>query len=646
MPGGVRSVSVLALVSAAVALAAAASSTLTTFLVDGVPVSATDPGGSSTAVTTVQLGIIGSLVMSGVDKDYAYRPGYYATSAGLVQASSVFNVSSWRASGLRIASRYSGFNPIVVNGGTLELAGLRIDDNTSADGSDTLDFTGLGSAVAVFNGGTVGIKDSVIVTRGVAKDAVIVDSNSVVTLTRCNVTSHGGTLYKDYKNTPRFEVMVAPPWILGIMGSSRCTNMLGPYPTLNVIDSDMRAAQWAVLSLDSGRYHRLNIFNSKVSTTGADYALQQTNSDGTRLFNSTNPYTSRSGYGTYVIGSGAQYFYGATISVGTYTSIFTGGSATFKALSKGTAIGIVSAKGEALSSYTPAEDKVTIVSDTFGFMAHQETNTLVIAEGTEVTSEYATLLVKTGCDLTATVSGGSKLVARNGILVQLMDNDDTTTGIDSSQNFITTHTEAAGWPTSSASGKASAHTASITLTDITVSGDVYNGCGYYEQAATALKLKLSGGTVLTGAIAPTATIHVTYAGSRAIAAATVKASESWVSYQNTKFTISEYYDIGQVANMIHYNGHNTVSLTIEAGATWKVTSTSLLTSLSNSGTIIGNVTRNSDGTYTVEPLSSTATSSKAQLDSGESSGIASRRGSSTLMLVVVSIFSIAWSISM
>eukprot|EP00727_Mastigamoeba_balamuthi_P008213 m51a1_g4012 hypothetical protein (645) ;mRNA; f:559072-561188 len=644
MPGGFRSASALALVTVAVAVAAAASSTLTTYLVDGVPVSATDPGGSSTAVTTVQLGTIGSVVMSDDDADYAYRPGFYVTSVGLVQASSVFNVSSMKTSDLSIASRYSGFNPIVVNGGTLELTGLHIDDNTSADGSDTSDFTGLGSAVAVYNGGTVGIKDSVIVTRGVAKDGVFVDSNSVVTLTRCNVTSHGGTLHKDYNNTPRNEVMVAPPWILGIMGTSRCTNMLGKYPTLNVIDSDMRAAQWAVLSLDAGSSHRLNVFNSKVSTIGADYALQQTNSDGTRLYNSTNPYTSRSGYGTYVIGNGAQYFYGSTISVGTYMSIFTGGSATFKALSKGTAIGIVSAKGASLSSYTPTEDKVTtIVSDTFGFMVHQQTNTLTIAEGTEVTSEYATLLVKTGCDLTATVSGGSKLVARNGILVQLMDNDDTTTGLDPSQNFVTTHTEAAGWPTSSASGKTTAHTASITLTDVTVSGDMYNGGGYYQQAATALKLTLSGGTVLTGAIAPTATIHVTYAGSRAIAAATVKASESWVSYQNTKFTISEYYDIGQVANMIHYNGHNTVSLTIEAGATWKVTSTSLLTSLSNSGTIIGNVTKNSDGTYMVEPSSSTTTSSKAQLDSGESSGLASRRGSGTMVLVVVSI---AWSISM
>ena len=46
--------------------------------------------------------------------------------------------------------------------------------------------------------------------------------------------------------------MVAPPWILGIMGNSRCSNMMGRDTTTNVIDSETSAGAWAVLSTDAG----------------------------------------------------------------------------------------------------------------------------------------------------------------------------------------------------------------------------------------------------------------------------------------------------------------------------------------------------------------------------------------------------------
>ena len=50
-------------------------------------------------------------------------------------------------------------------------------------------------------------------------------------------------------------------------------------------------------------------------------------------------------------------------------------------------------------------------------------------------------------------------------------------------------------------------------------------------------------------------------------------------YQNTSFTIHEYWSIRQVANLVHDNGANAVSITLTDDAVWQVTGTSLISSL-------------------------------------------------------------------
>jgi sorbitol-specific phosphotransferase system component IIA len=54
-------------------------------------------------------------------------------------------------------------------------------------------------------------------------------------------------------------------------------------------------------------------------------------------------------------------------------------------------------------------------------------------------------------------------------------------------------------------------------------------------------------------------------------------------YQNTSFTINEYWSIGQVANLVNDNGANTIHITLTDGAIWEVTGTSLIHSLTISG---------------------------------------------------------------
>lgn len=119
--------------------------------------------------------------------------------------------------------------------------------------------------------------------------------------------------------------------------------------------------------------------------------------------------------------------------------------------------------------------------------AHKSTNSLVIEEGTEVNSGYATFLVKTGADnqkLTASVDGAS--IANGGVLIQLMDNDDETNGgmMDAddeantnggSQNFKPVHTEDAGFNTEGAD--ASSAIQQFTFTNGDYTGNIYNASG-------------------------------------------------------------------------------------------------------------------------------------------------------------------------
>ena len=93
---------------------------------------------------------------------------------------------------------------------------------------------------------------------GVARPAVAVDNGGDVLIKgdgnskTQEISVNGGTLYDGFKNTADTVKMVSPPWVLGVVGNSRATNMLGKGSTMIVQDSDVYAKSWGALSTDSG----------------------------------------------------------------------------------------------------------------------------------------------------------------------------------------------------------------------------------------------------------------------------------------------------------------------------------------------------------------------------------------------------------
>lgn len=586
------------------------------------------------------------------DDDYAYHTALFVDEGGVQDAKSVTEAISGgsydetKAEGVNIEGTDPSFNGIIVAGGidyTIRKATIRFD--TDGDGLQACDFSGKGTAITSFGEGTkLTVEDSDISVSGVANMTLFADSGSTMTVRNSKLHSDGGTLHDGYKNSPSQNTMVAPPWILGIMGSSRCTNLEGNNTTMNVIDSETSAAKWAVLSTDSGSNMKLNVVNTTMDLTGNDKIMQ---ADGTYKDEDgdPNPFTKRSGYGTYVIGSADEQFLGVTMNVGTYGSIFTGGSGTYTNLEAGKTYELMDVNGEVSETYEATEDKVTTInSDTFGFMSHQGTDTINLENGTQVNSGYASLLIKnTQGDTTVNVTNGAALNSDNGILMQVMDNDDSTTGMNvETFSFNTTHEEPKGWPSENGSvtseqsdaaenteagdmggmvaadgtmtppeggdgmappdggegpmgpppdggpggpggpggemGGASGPVVNhLNVEGSELSGDIYNGSGYYGQTAVGVEVNLGTDAVLNGAVAQTETIHTDaiHYTSKVLPEGT-SAEEAG---QVTSFTIAEYYNIGHVANRFYNNGDNTLTVNLTDNAVWNVTGDCLLSTL-------------------------------------------------------------------
>ena len=590
-------------------------------------------GGESGGESRVS-GQLGSWSMGGTDasseegNDYAYDSALYITSEGIEEDKSSTDrieggsYDGTSASGITIDDDTSGHNGILIDNAAYSITDAEINLLTDADGTDTCDFSGKGTAVSAFGSDAeVTIEDSSIHTSGVATMPVFADDGATLTIKNSTLQSDGGTLSSDYLNTPSQGLMVAPPWILGIMGTSRCSNMMGTDTTTNVIDSDTSAGAWAVLSTDAGNDMYLNIYNTSLTLNNTDesgYLLQEEGGQISETLD--NPYTENygSGYGTYVIGNAVETFAGADLNVGTYATIFTGGTGIYTSLEEGQTYELKNSAGETTEEYTASEDKVTTInSDTFGFMAHQNSNRIVIEKGTEVNTGYATFLVKSGSsNETLDASIDDAVITNGGVLIQVMDNDDATNGgmMDTddelntnggSENFKPYHTEEAGFDTSDAQAGETVQT--FTFTNGEYNGNIYNASGSNGLEGSELVVTLGEGAVLNGAAAQTSAIHVSYDGSVVVKEnggyAFDDADEAAAfaeEYQNTSFTINEYYSIGQAANLVNDNGANKVSIRLSEDAVWNVTETSLISSLSIEDdaqvVIPENVTLTVDGT--------------------------------------------------
>jgi hypothetical protein len=350
------------------------------------------------------------------------------------------------------------------------------------------------------------------------------------------------------------------------------------------------------------------------------------------------------GYGTYLIGGAIQNFYGVNFKGLTYAGIFTGGEGTYKS-SKGK-ITLKDGEGKVIETVT-GKGKPTTINAIWGFMTHGQ-GTVNVLDGTVVNAEEAVFLHKRG-DVSF-IADNAKLNSASGILLQMIDNDDTTVG-GTMMAFNTEFNEKAGWPSengsvtepgaAAAGGMGGGPGGDMGGRDGGMppqggmpgdaggpgGGDMAGGRGGMPggpgeggggpggpggggmpSGPSNAKLILTNGDYKgdvfngSGYYTQSGNELAVSVGKGATLTGAVSLTETRHvdenGKQNTHFTINEYYYLGHVENRNYRNETAKVSVVLNDGGVWNVTGESFISSLQLDGGTIKNAKMTVDGKAT------------------------------------------------
>ncbi|WP_252131608.1 hypothetical protein [Clostridium caldaquaticum] len=487
----------------------------------------------------------------GVNLTHIFRQALFVDSTGIVENKSVTasvvggNVTNTDAKDIKITSEEENFNGIYVAGGTYTVNGAKI--NLTGNGGN--DFAGFGAAVmATGKDTTVVVDDADIQTHGAIRPAVIAADGSNLIVKNSKINTENGTLPADYKPNVQLGMMKSVPWMLGLSGNCRATNVLGDNTTATYINSSISSEGWGVLSTDDCNNIKLTAINSNVAITG------------------------ESGYGAYAIGNAEDSFYGSKITVPDYALIITGGSGIFGAstrtnldkLNTSLKLGLTSKDLDAIE-----EKQTTVKSSRFGVMWHGD-GSVSVKDGTTFDTGKTTFLVK-GASAHIDVDGskGAQLKSGNGVLLQLMDNDDPGPVMT---DGLLLNTGVYKEPTEPAVKDKTHNTAAIdkardtiaNFSNIELKGDLYNSTrgdlvkdmsGKESRKCKNLSINFDNAKI-TGTI-----------------------SASTAKHEISSIGAEDYKKLGEVTNTANAAVNNGVVVSLTNGSTWIVNGNSYLTGL-------------------------------------------------------------------
>ncbi|MFE2516632.1 hypothetical protein [Streptomyces mirabilis] len=543
-----------------------------TLTVDGVETGQllTETGGTETLISagTYQGDIVLTVAQANAvtyqTVTFPFRQALYVGPDGVDRAKSVLSgvvggtLTDTLARNVAITSTGECFDGVYVKNGTYTLKSPAI----SLTGNGRCDFAGYGAAVVGTGSATTLVVDGARITnKGVVRTTVVADDAANVIVKNSRLRARNGTLPADYEATVETPYMESVPWMLGLDGNVRATNLIGAGTKATYINSTVQSETWGALSVEGGSGLQLTAINSSVGNTGTY------------------------GYGTYAIGDATVRVLGSQFDVGSYATICAGpaasihyGDSTREAVAElNSSLGLGLTKAELAD--LPA--RITVVnSGHFGFMFFG-TGTLRLDGGTVITSAQTTFLNK-GQQTSITVDGsdGAQLNPGNGIILQMIESDDPgPVNVDGKMMNVGVYTEPTGDPAKDTSfDPTSVHTAdgAATFTSIALAGGFYNGM----RAGKNMVLTFEDSTV-QGVISATEAKH------------RVDTIDS-----------SNFYELGQVTNTVKPAVNNGVIVQLNSGSTWTVTGTSYLTRLTLAadavvGAVSGkSVTMTVDGTQT------------------------------------------------
>jgi len=464
----------------------------------------------------------------------------------------------------------TGFNGIYAAGGEYNIKNVKID----FIGDGRSDFATQGTAIVASGKGAKLILDNATInTQGVVRAGVIAREGSRVIVKNSRIHVKNGVLPPDYVNSMDTSQMRSTLWISGMTGTTRATSILGNGTQATYINSSISFEGWGGLSTDIGDKSKLTAINCKINNTG------------------------NSGYGEYNNSNAITRILGCEFNVKTIGSASDSGSVFFgdstreavEALNDELGLGLTAEELKSISV------KNTIINSDFqGISWHGTGSSLTITGGTIINTKE-TLFVDKGAytDLQVDGSQGARLNPGNGIIMQVMDDDEP--GRDSKTGGFADYVEPTGPVAKDDSHDiyvAKATDALAKFSNIELKGDFFN------SARGGLKENLMAG----GLSNISKNLGLTF--SKASIIGVISASDA-LHYYNGKY----YPKIGKddmkafnrVINTPSPAVNNGVIVSLTNGSIWTVTGTSCLTSLTiDEGSTItapkgNNVTMTVDG---------------------------------------------------
>jgi len=472
---------------------------------------------------------------------FPFRQALFVDGEGVDAGRSVLaavtggRVTDSEADGINIRSNGEAFDGVYVDEGEYTLE----NPNITLDGNGRSDFVGYGAAVVGSGKQTKLVLDHAhISNHGTVRTGIVATEGSNVVVKNSSIRVRNGELPSGYISTVNTELMEDAPWMLGISGDVRATNLLGEGTKATYINSTIASEGWGALSTDNGSHGQLTAIDSTVANTGED------------------------GYGSYAIGKATERFLGDQFNVASYATINRGGDVTYAdsthkavaALNEELELGLSKREIAAL----PVRPTV-INSRRFGVMWHGA-GSAHVKGGTRLNSRKTTFLDK-GQAVEVTVDGseGAQLNPGNGVLMQLMENDDPgPVMVEGNLVNAGVYTEPTGEVVKDSGfdvTEAQAEDAQASFSDISLSGNFYNGFRGTESSAKNLDLAFDDSR-LTGVI-----------------------SASEAHHAISEIDSSEYRQMGEVTNTPSEVVNNGVIVDLEGASRWTVTGTSYLSNL-------------------------------------------------------------------
>ncbi len=307
-----------------------------------------------------------------------FRAGIYINDGAYQQEQSVpaivqaGTVTGDRISDVTMEGYDESFTGILVDGDSeVTIENVKIDFT----GNGENDFIGNGAGIKIDGNAKVTINNADVHTKGVTRNTLFIGGHSDVTINDSRFVSEStNEMPQGYVEGMGLGTMKRVPWVMGMRGTCRATN-LADYGVVRYNRCYLESDGWGVLSVDASDVVRMYVKDSEIVNRGP------------------------SGYGAFSIGDSIDTFDHCVFRTGTYA--------------------LVMSQNNSGGVFTNG----TVVNSKYGVIIFRnDGGTCRVEKGCVFNTSKACFIVK-GARSNLEVDG-AVLNPGNGIILQLMDNDE------------------------------------------------------------------------------------------------------------------------------------------------------------------------------------------------------------------------------